>query len=364
MKRNHTIEVFRFVCTVYVVICHFYSAFGWVFKRPGNGWYAVEFFFVLSGCLLMHSCARYDGDTSTPPWQQSWTILKGRYLRLLPTWFTACSASYVLNILNGKYPLQELHKSVARNFPLFLMFVEGNAYADHGVAFGWYVITMLLAFALLLPLITANRKRFAYCFAPLIAFSSTAYLWHTYGTIMVLQQAWIGFSYASLIRAVGEICVGCIAYEIAATLRSRYANRVNPRGRLLVTAGGLLLLMTPLYWMTFRLPKENQIPGLFLLGAGMALQFSDLGYFDRLFRGRFWGWLGQFSFSLYLAQGLPRLVLSSRFGTMPDKTFFFLYMAAVFLSGLAVHFTSLLLVKICRAVRAWFLQAFFPPNAA
>ena len=363
MKKNNTIEVLRFIFTMYVVVCHFYTAFAWVYRRPGNGWFAVEFFFVLSGYLLMHSCARYEGDGATPPWQQAWTVLKGKYLRMLPVWFTACCVYFAGEVLSGAYPLRTLPKTFAESFPVFLMLVEPDTFASFAIYYSWYVPAMLIAFAALLPLICAGRRRFTHCIAPLIVFCGLGYLWHTHGTIMVLEQSWVGVTWVRTVRALAEISLGCIAYEVSQWLRSRCAARVNRQGRLLFTALGLAGVGIPLYWMTFRLPKELQLPGLMLMAAGVAVIFSGAGLFERMFRGRFWGWLGQISFALYLGQGVPYIMIDHLYGQLPDKVFFWLFIAAAVVSGLAIHYAAILLVRLWRMLRGWFLRAFFQPEA-
>ena len=363
MKKNNTVEVFRFIFSMYVVVCHFYTSFAWVYKRPVNGWYAVEFFFVLSGYLLMRSCAKFDG-TDVKPWQQAWTVFKAKYVRMLPVWLAACGVYFAGNVVSGAYPLNTLGRTTARNFPVFFMVIESGSFADFGILYSWYIPVMLIAFAVLLPLITANRKRFVYCFAPLITAFLLAYLWHTYGSICMLNEAWVGVTSTWTLRALAEISLGCIAYEVSDTLRRRLSGRVNSRGRLLVTMGGLAGILIPLCWMTFRFPRENQIPALLLLAAGVALMFSELGLFDRMFRGRFWGWLGSYSFALYLGQSVPRKAIDHLWGVLPDKVFFLLYIAVAIAAGLVIHYAAILLVKLWRRVYPLFLRTFFPAQDA
>lgn len=362
-SKNNTIEVFRFIFTMYVVVCHFYSSFAWVYKWPINGWYAVEFFFVLSGYLLMRSCARFD-STDVKPWQQAWTVFKAKYVRMLPVWLVACGVYFASYVVTGAYPLSSLGETLARNFPVFFMMTESGSFADFSIMYSWYIPVMLIAFAVLLPLITANRKRFVYCFAPLITSFLLTHLWRTYGTICVLEEKWLGVTSVWTLRALAEISLGCIAYEVSDTLRRRLSDRVNGRGRLLVTVGGLAGILIPLYWMTFRFPRPLHIPALLLLAAGVALTFSELGLFDRMFRGRFWGWLGSCSFALYLGQDIPRKLLDHLWGALPDKVFFFLYIVVALAAGLAIHYAAILLVKLWRTVYPLFLRTFFPAQDA
>lgn len=175
---------------------------------------------------------------------------------------------------------------------------------------------------------------------------------------MPLNEDWLGITYGKTVRALVEICVGCISYELSRNLELK-AKGLKATGRVLVTMIGVLAIALPLYWMTVRLVRPLQIPGLLLFGAGVAFIFSGAGYFQNVFRSSLWGWLGRYSFSLYLGQGIPQQILANYYGAVPLWMFVVVYIVVALASGLAIHVLATLLIKGWRAFLPWFRRTVF-----
>ena len=53
MKKNYTIEFYRFIAIIFIAIFHFGIQYIGDFHWPKGGYLGVEFFFILSGFFLM-----------------------------------------------------------------------------------------------------------------------------------------------------------------------------------------------------------------------------------------------------------------------------------------------------------------------
>ena len=53
MKRNYTVEFYRFITIIFIAVFHFGIQYTGKFHWPKGGYLGVEFFFILSGFFLM-----------------------------------------------------------------------------------------------------------------------------------------------------------------------------------------------------------------------------------------------------------------------------------------------------------------------
>lgn len=349
-QRNGMIDMLRVVFTLYVIIAHMKSAYGIDYPYPVNGWYSVEFFFVLSGCLLAASCARAERNGNRGP-LGGYTILWRRIGSMYPIWVTGLLCYIVIYLLQNKLPLTSLPGVVADSYPAFLMLSSLGLPSEVTIPYSWYIPTMLLAMAMLLLWMTRDLKWFNRCAAPLIALSGYCWMWRKYGHIVPLDEDWLGITYGKTVRALSDMCVGCMAFEAGTAINERLAGRLTRTGKALMSAIGSICVAVPMYWIMFSLPHERQILGVLLLGAGIAIVFSDAwalsGYLDR----PAFVFLGRYSYALYLGQGVPNKLLATYYGTVPLRTFAAVYLLLAVLSGLGIYLLSKALMAAVRYIR-------------
>ena len=169
-SRNGLIELLRFVFTMYVVVCHMYSVFDIKMRYPVNGWFALEFFFVLSGYLLMASCAKaVRCEVSLREvWKPCSNLIYSKATGMFPVWLVSWCIYFVFFMWSKNIGMAKLVNTAIQALP-FLFMLSGLGLSEiFSIPYSWYIPTMLLAFTLLLPVILVYPKTFIYCIAPLI----------------------------------------------------------------------------------------------------------------------------------------------------------------------------------------------------
>ena len=128
--KNVSIEAWRFVFSIYMVIYHvIFHIYG---IRTG-GYIGVDVFFIISGYLLAYSQSE-KGTTAIQ-------YVKSRFLRLYPMYIIAYFVAEILRGITNGYTLAKMADRVYRSFPE--MFMLRITTTINGPA--WYVAAMLIA---------------------------------------------------------------------------------------------------------------------------------------------------------------------------------------------------------------------------
>ena len=91
----------------------------------------------------------------------------------------------------------------------------------------WYLSSMLISMAILYPLIRKYPDNMTKIILPVAVILMLGYLYQNYGTLRSPTQ-WIGFTYKGNIRAISEISMGVIGYEIDVYKRQRKSSGAAP----------------------------------------------------------------------------------------------------------------------------------------
>ncbi len=206
-NKNAAVEFLRFFIIMCVVVHHYCSFV------PG-GYLGVDFYFVLSGFLLMRHYERHGGNTDKP-YLDALVYTKERYFRLLPNYLFAFFLSYILWICLAKDTglvglfennIWELLMLEAFGFTEFLM-----------VAPGWYCSALLIAGFFVYVLLSKCRKSYLQFIAPISLFVILAYISHNFGQLNQHLQ-FAGFTTTGVLRGFAELGLGCICYVVHKSL--------------------------------------------------------------------------------------------------------------------------------------------------
>ena len=296
--RNGKIEFLRFIFSVIIVIHHSRNFLGDAKCKFLGGSFAVEFFFLVSGYLMMASIEKLSArkepgqDLGRETLGFLWKKAKSVYPDLLIAWVIAL---FFTAFAKKKSILGMAALAVDSFYELTLLKMSGlESISLNGVT--WYISSMLLCMAILYPLIRKYPDMMKHIGLPMITLIALGYLGGQYGAPRDPLK-WIEFTKKGNVRALGEISLGAITY-----LGVKAAGKVEltKLGKVLVTvaewAGYILLIL----YMYYAKATGRDYFFLLVLAVAVGLSFSHKGIDAELFDNPVCIWLGKWSLPLYL----------------------------------------------------------------
>jgi len=352
-------DLLKFIFAVIIVFFHGCK------NLPGmppyfiNGRLAVEFFFIVSGCLMAASAKRYTADEETSVWRQTGSFIGHKIARLSPDVFIAWFiAFYVMVIIPGKDGL--VHRFLSGVFEFFFLRLAGFTGQTQVNGAVWYISAMLLAMAVLFPLLVRKRDLFMNWLAPLAAI-------FLYGYIAVRFEGfpgstdWGGFATKGMIRALAGLCLGAVCYSIAQKLASW---KLRLFGKLCVSIAAFLSFAYVIYILFGRKHSMFDFVLVVMLALGITLVFSGsgidiLGHMPSAVN-RFVSFLGDFSMDLFLSHSYWSRQLDRVLPQYSGKSLLLAYLIVVLINALLLMIVSKLLRKawpgIKKGLKNIFLQ--------
>lgn len=290
-RRNETVDFLKFLFALVIVIFHGRKlASSGEFALFQSGYLGVEFFFLVSGFLMMKSVS---GIPGTGGWYGAAAFLLHKIKGLYPSVLFAFTVSLVTVICIGLAPaaVESVLSSAWEIFLLRMSGIQGTT----ANTITWYISAMLIAILLLYPIILKFRSNFSYIIAPLAAIFLLGYLAQTGN--LTSPEKWMHIVYRGLLRALGELCLGCVCWQISEQLR-KISFTAFARVLLLILQWTCILLS--LCIMNVPASKLEYVCILFLAVA-VTIGFSEISVKRKTFRyNKICSWLGAFSLPLYL----------------------------------------------------------------
>lgn len=219
---SYGIELWRFIFTCIVCLLHFETEYfegtNYIFAC---GYLGVEFFFILSGFMMMNHAKKSD-DTAVK-------YVGERIKRFAPS-FVIAHCILILNfILQFKWGpvkvIQEIYDHIWEY--LFLNCTGIHWEIWNGVT--WYISALLIVSYFLYWLVKKNEKFFVEFIGPLLIFF--IYSWYAYqGQGLDYHLHWERVCTSAISRAVGGMSIGCILF---------YANEKLNSQKKKICAGGV-----------------------------------------------------------------------------------------------------------------------------
>lgn len=294
-KRNGKVEFWRFVFSVIIVLHHSRALIGDENCLFLGGSFAVEFFFLVSGYLMMASIARMaeKNPQGKNLGKETLTFVakkaKSVYPGLLIAWLIAvCFVAYARE--------KELAAvAVDSFFEMTLLKMSGlPSISVNGVV--WYISSMLIGMAILYPLIRRHPGFMKHVGLLLIALLGLGYLAGNFGAPRDPLK-WVEFTKKGNIRAISELALGALTY--VAVQRCRKVE-LTWAGKTLASLAEWALYAAAIAYMYFEKAGKFDYFALLLLTVAVGLSFSHKGIDAKLFDNVFFAWLGKYSFYLFL----------------------------------------------------------------
>lgn len=295
-KQNRAIELYRFIGAV-MILC--YHCYWFAFREDGEqfiGFYLfVEFFFILSGFLMMRSIRRHvTPEQRLDAAGSTWAYLRGRLRRFYPhhllSWILA--AFILVAVTKQIYPIELFQVGWAE---LLLVNLFGFVRGDYINIVCWYLSALLFASAVIYYLLMKDEDGFIKVIGPIGAILLYGVLFDRKGslanTILFTQySAFLGFY-----RALADMTVGCIAYRIYEWMQDVEI----PGERLLATVLEGAVMLASALWM-FRNSGKMDFLFVVLFAAFVISVFRGRSVFTRIFDNGVSAWLGEISFAYFL----------------------------------------------------------------
>lgn len=273
-----------------------------------NGYFAVDYFFLLSGLLMAkHTYSllnKTDQHTSVSTGEETVIYIWNRIKQLYPYYLPASLIMLGGYILLHRNPVLILGR-IPSLFPVMQM---TGAFQPEGlIGVAWYLSSMLIAMAIIYPVCKRYYRTYTTLIAPVLGILIAGALIHETGHLANATQ-WILFSYKGNFRAFAEIGLGTTCYEVSRRIAGYTFNRIQKAA--FSVLGTVCYFSAILYFVS---PLDKELHGVMLCVHCIALiiSFSGIGLLSekQIFQKRWIMYLGELSLPLYLFQDVARAVV-------------------------------------------------------
>ena len=271
----------------------------------------------------------------------------------LPEFLIAWWIGFVLIGVVRQYGVLDYLKAFGNDF-WELTLVKMSGLFTHGIDGAmWYLSAMLLGMAFLYPLLRTKRDLMTHLVCPLIALFLYGYLCQAEGHPRD-PIVWLGLCYKGLVRAVAGLCTGVVICMAVRRLKRFSPSGLTKTGNALAIGAQLLCLLLTIRYMAEQEPSEYDYFYMFLLMLLVLLSFAGFGLESVLGNSQrlhlLSAFLGKYSLSLYLghlyfAQHVNELLPEELYSGKIRMT---VYLAAAFANGLLVMGLSALYRRYSR----------------
>lgn len=358
MRKQHnvTIDFLRFLFSVIVVLHHSRYVLGDDNCYFLGGSLAVEFFFFVSGYLLLvgaDKAGRKNGAGTNGIGSETLYFILHKIRSFLPEFLIAWWIGFVLIGVVRQYGVLDYLKAFGNDL-WELTLVKMSGLFTHGIDGAmWYLSAMLFGMALLYPLLRTKRDLMTHLVCPLLALFLYGYLCQAEGHPRD-PIVWLGLCYKGLVRAVAGLCTGVVICMAVRRIKKLAPAGLTKLGNALAIGTQLLCLILTIRYMAEQEPSEYDYFYMFLLMLLVLISFSGFGLESVLGNSQWLhllsAFLGKYSLSLYLghlyfAQHVNELLPEELYSGKIRMT---VYLAAAFANGLLVMGLSALYRRYSR----------------
>lgn len=310
-RRNGEIDFLRFIFGIIIVLHHSRYLVGDDRCLFLGGSLVVEFFFIVSGYLMMMSVEKAsvkDNEILSLGKETQWFIMR-KLSSFLPELLTAQTIALTITCIATHETIRGGIRLLINSFwDLCLVRMSGLLVAKmNGVT--WYISSMLICMSILYPLLRKYKDMMIHVIIPLIVLFGMGFLCQQYGNPRDPSK-WIGWTFKGNIRAFSELSLGVLCYYAAGWL-SRLS--LSHFGKIIVTFTEVFSYAVTVYYMYAKKPSTRDYIFILILFVAITITFSEQSMLLTMLNNRYSYLLGKFSVCIYFshvfyAQHLKKLL--------------------------------------------------------
>jgi len=282
--KNGSIEFLRFMFAMMILIFHAQV----IVKTPNplfvNGYFGVEFFFIVSGFLMASSA--YKSSFSEHQENDVFQFVWKKYKSIFPYHIFAFSLAFVSKVIMGALLLKQIIELLFASIPEFLLIEMAGIGMDMANVNGieWYVSSMIIATFIMYPFLRKNYKSFVSVTAPLLVLFLTGWLFKENNQTLNATIVWTGLVCKGILRAIAEMALGCICFELSKKLKNENLKRIY---RWIVSIVEIACYIAVFYYANSNWDSKIEFGMLFVLAIGVIISFSGQSVFYKLSNNKF-----------------------------------------------------------------------------
>lgn len=334
-KRNGKIELLRFFFCISVLMFHagldvlgsnrIISDSLTFFTR---GYMGVEFFFILSGFLAAKSALKYKNSNNTVG-SNTFTFILKKIKLILPYHIFAVIFAVILLYLYSENFIIEF----ANRFPgIFFLQRTGISRYDL-ISVEWYICSMLLALAIIFPLMLKNFDLTTLVIAPVGSSLIIGYLVRTYGA-MPASGIYEKYTYACNIRGFALVLLGCFCFAVCEKIKTAEISKLMKA--LLIISENVSWIIA-LYYCVSDINRRYEAYVVYFMALGITLTFAR-NFNSKFYDNKFVYFLGKLSLPIYLCQNIARSIVKNELSFLSEPVRIILILLFALVIGLSAEF--------------------------
>lgn len=352
-QKNGKIEMLRFLFSVIIMLFHSSNIEGFSDRLFKTGAFAVEFFFIVSGFLMV---ASVDKQMSTqrerlPLGRESFLFMKKKIVSIYPEVFVSWLTSVVVYVMATDKGAKETIDLFIKSLGDVLLIKSSGLSVSSINPVVWYISSMLIVMAVLYPLLRKYKDMMLHIVLPLGAVLAFGYLRQTAGTLRNPDQ-WLGLFTRGLPRAFAEIAIGAVCYPVCQKLMN---TKLTTLGKFLCTAVEWSIYLLMLLFMHFGKSSARDYFYVFILAVAVMITFSGQTLDAKWYNNKLCYWLGKFSLSIYLSHAVWYKTVDCFVSTdVSAEKRFVIYIGLSMANAFLVYFAGVLWRKVSTPLREFF----------
>ena len=282
---------------------------------------------------------------TTMSWgKNTFMFIKHKALRLMPNIYIAYLIAFVVRHLSGSKvhsitvdimnSLGELSLTSLTGF----FTLRGSYSYMNGPT--WYLSAMLLAMAIIYPIMLKFKENFFYYIAPMGFIFLLGITYQNYDNFDQMVITWNGYFNSGLLRGLMGILGGAMVYQFVQYLQKKEYTLFM---RVLFTVVECVMYLFVFLYMGFKEGSKHDWVIIIFFIVGVTISLANVSLSTNIIKGKVFEWLGELSFSLYLGHVYYRDVFTAES--------YIWYPIAAFSTALSIMYISKLMKLVWRKIK-------------